>query len=576
MRRKYTESSKHIFRTVQSYIKDTFEAPSILCVFIFMFPFILGLMSRNEGRAIKYLAGDVYYYLVVARQFLETGMISYDGEYPTNGFHPLWQMCIIMLTAFSDFVGMSKYGLCTLVLITSIVIILCALLLLSVSIRKAIGFVPWTFCLLPLGVCGLLSFLGKPWVYLSLWSYADGMETSLVLFAYCCFLYFGNSDDFLESGRNAVGVGCSITFLSLARLDHALIILPLAAIVVGRFVFNPSKSTFIYLVALVIPAISLITYMGINLLYAGTPIPLSGAYKSSFPHVFTNNFYDIHSMLVNPFSHDYNYLTFRFIQLFVPAVTAIVALIILLASKTYRRKRYTKVLVITAAGVLMLFIYNILYVGLSDHGHWYFPVSVLFVSLFPLLTCSTHRKNEENPFNCRTKIKVLCLLAVISAGIYHAGVGNMTEYFVQALAAGESVKEHYAGQNVKFIAYDDGMFAFASERNVLCGSRLVLDKEAYDLIVHKKKPFLSVALERGYNRVVLKDGCIGRNLETEFGDKAVGDMFDEKTLSSFGVFGNDYGFYVLESPLSGFIEILDPDNKVIVLRLEPLQDGVIK
>ena len=38
----------------------------------------------------RFMPDDAFYYMQPARVFVETGQVSFDGENPTNGFHPLW------------------------------------------------------------------------------------------------------------------------------------------------------------------------------------------------------------------------------------------------------------------------------------------------------------------------------------------------------------------------------------------------------------------------------------------------------------------------------------------------------
>ena len=52
-------------------------------------PPLVDLLWNGWERVFSYFAADVFYYLTVARN-LASGMgASFDGEYTTNGFHPL-------------------------------------------------------------------------------------------------------------------------------------------------------------------------------------------------------------------------------------------------------------------------------------------------------------------------------------------------------------------------------------------------------------------------------------------------------------------------------------------------------
>ena len=42
---------------------------------------------------------DAYYYFQIARNLADGGGVSFDGETPTNGFHPLWLVLLTPLAA---------------------------------------------------------------------------------------------------------------------------------------------------------------------------------------------------------------------------------------------------------------------------------------------------------------------------------------------------------------------------------------------------------------------------------------------------------------------------------------------
>mgnify|MGYP000113341021 CR=1 FL=1 len=328
--------------------------PTLCGLLLFLFPFVLGPVIGGKGWSVKFLSGDVYYYFVVARNYLDHGITSFDGEYATNGFHPLWQGCVILITSLSDGLGLSLFGLCALTLFFSVLIVAVALLILAACFRRALGSVPWLFCLLPLGICGVIGFLGTPWAHLSLWSYANGMESGLVLPAYSCWLYFAFSKNFLKTPGNAAGVGTAFAFLVLARLDHVFFVIPVAVVVVIRCLMRPSNSAFAYLIAIIIPAGTLLAYMFINLHYVGFAMPVSGAIKSTYPNLCLQNFVDVRDVLSNPLAAESILLFFRLVQVFVPAMAGLFVVGYSCFSSSFRAANYWRALFFTAVGTVML------------------------------------------------------------------------------------------------------------------------------------------------------------------------------------------------------------------------------
>lgn len=60
----------------------------------FAFRAIIACADINYLLGHGYLQDDAYYYFVIARNIAENGLVSFDGETLTNGFHPLWQLLI--------------------------------------------------------------------------------------------------------------------------------------------------------------------------------------------------------------------------------------------------------------------------------------------------------------------------------------------------------------------------------------------------------------------------------------------------------------------------------------------------
>ena len=59
---------------------------------IYVLPVLYDLLRHGWERIFTFFAADTFYYLTVARNFARIGLFSFDGEFPTNGFHPLWQV----------------------------------------------------------------------------------------------------------------------------------------------------------------------------------------------------------------------------------------------------------------------------------------------------------------------------------------------------------------------------------------------------------------------------------------------------------------------------------------------------
>ena len=74
-------------------------------------PVVADLALSGPRRLFAWFAADAFYYLQVARNWADLGRISFDGEHPTNGFHPLWQGVEAALWWVGDAVGLGDTAL---------------------------------------------------------------------------------------------------------------------------------------------------------------------------------------------------------------------------------------------------------------------------------------------------------------------------------------------------------------------------------------------------------------------------------------------------------------------------------
>ena len=59
-------------------------------VFFFAaWPPLVVLLEEGVQGAFKFFASDSFYYLAIAQQSSSIENLTFDGIYPTNGFHPL-------------------------------------------------------------------------------------------------------------------------------------------------------------------------------------------------------------------------------------------------------------------------------------------------------------------------------------------------------------------------------------------------------------------------------------------------------------------------------------------------------
>ncbi len=472
-----------------------------LTVALFMTPIVLTLAFGGPRYLYAFLSADCMYYLAVAERVLDHGFFTYDFERPVNGFHPLWQGCVVVLAALGRALGLAKTALPALLLGASILAIVPAIMLYARTFILCFRRLSPFFLLLPLGLFGALTFFLHP-VYGTLWSYADGMESGLVLLAYALILWQMVRPGFMASATAAVLMGLSLAGLSLARLDHALFLIPFFAAMAIKATRQRNRGLLTRCAYCLATASAILgAYLLLNRVYAGSALPLSGVVKSTFPHIAPNrqilDFASGHVFDAQDAFYRRSVL-WRLAQIAGPAIVAAIALITL--PWMPRRDRTAPLdfaLAVTAAFVLLLAAYNGLYVPLFAQGHWYVPVSVLFVSLVAL------RLVQARPIRGRWVPLVATAIAVAVAAASTAFASHRLNLGLHDFLAKEAplAKEHYAGQPLRLVEYDDGLLAYGLACPALSGTRLMADHEAVSRVEGQGESFLDLAHARGFDHL---------------------------------------------------------------------------
>ena len=61
-----------------------------------------GVLWADPERVITgFLSDDAFYYLKIARSIAEGRGSTFDGLHPTNGYHPLWMLVVVGVTALA-------------------------------------------------------------------------------------------------------------------------------------------------------------------------------------------------------------------------------------------------------------------------------------------------------------------------------------------------------------------------------------------------------------------------------------------------------------------------------------------
>lgn len=544
----------------------------------FALPALFPLCFWGRGVPFELLAADAFYYLTVARNVVEHGLVSFDQETLTNGFHPLWQLCSVGLYALGEAFGGSPGVQLRLPLLLGIILLVGALVLLGSCARQQ-GRLSPCFVLLPFGATTLvtlpaLALIWKPYrpdhPPTSLWGSVNGMESALVVatFALLALLFTRQR----RSGwRRGIGFGLALTALTFARLDHGIFALAaLVALLVDRR-RDPHESSASYVAASGFTFLGcLALYLVVNHFVFGSALPVSGSLKSSFPE-FTRSSVSLLGALVTvapdrvPGSH-----ALRGLQLVVP--TAFALGFLGLAWRRRQRptaepeRRYALLLVASAFGALGLFLYNLCFVPKMAQGHWYFPLSNVLASLFVLhlLPVISVRHSSEPRAVARISWKAAAPLALGAAFValypmaYTPDQRSPQVRFLYEEAP--QLRKRYAKREPRVIAFDDGFFAFATGFPTASGMGLTLDAEAAKKLKRARPhptphDILRLGHQRGYRHFAAGPDYVKRRLGLDSSKKAIERAYRP-------LFGRKPGLGELR------VEYASKDSRYAMIRIE--------
>jgi CubicO group peptidase (beta-lactamase class C family) len=237
---------------------------------LFRFHVLLNTAPRSLADVVEFIYDDGYYYLGIAANFAATGRSTLDGISITNGYQPLWLLC---LTGLAKLVGTGTWryfvAVCGLIFAVAIAAPLSA----ALWARPA-----WRIIAMCAAVGFAIVLIQQPNIFL------QGLEPILfapVLLPLVILIERG------EFSRHWAWLSALLALSFLVRLDAlslcvaAVIVLGVAATARNRWFSAelPRRCLGIAgrLAVFVVPTV--IAYCAVNLHYFGTAVPVSGLAK---------------------------------------------------------------------------------------------------------------------------------------------------------------------------------------------------------------------------------------------------------------------------------------------------------
>jgi hypothetical protein len=424
------------------------------------------------------LSGDAYLYLGIAESST-SDFFSFDGEKPTNGFHPLWQFYVWIVAKIS---AGNAIALMNAVAWSSVFLCLAGVLFLGAAVHRATGSWLPAMPVVP-GVYYLV--VGQGLQNLSVWNHFSGMEDGLVLMltGLVAYLISGfDPDD--RRPRSWLVLGTALAFLMLARLDE--IFVP-ASIGLALLFWTPGsfRRRFSMVVLLGLPsAIALGCYLFYNWSYAGALMPISGGAKGE--GALLQNFYvtlveffaptfDLREALTD-YSGDRTALmmgAFRVAELVFPAVLA--GFFVAIIRSHFRGQPWAPFAAGLCIAIIIKSLYNFTFVNYWHQAPWYFSFACGTLSFTTaLLIAPTLARLRANTKQVVWMLgTLLVLVSSLEASVTYARNAQSIEArnrleFWQARAEIET-SLLAAQPGAKIIEFGDGMLNFTLDMPVRHG-----------------------------------------------------------------------------------------------------------
>jgi len=238
---------------------------------------VVHALTASVPAATFRISDDAYYYFNVARNVITGKGVTFDGINATNGFHPLWMLCVLPI--FGVFAGDPEIALrAALVLVT---------LVAGAAFAVAYG------CLRAhAGRAAAVVGLAAMCAPLCLNPLLNGLETGLLLVLLFATLWACGRYNLLAptaSPRGTIVLAVLLSLVFLCRLDSVFIIFAVLLVTGCRrratvLPAMPSRPWWAVYTRLALVAAALAgPYFLWNFAHFGRLTPISGALKSTFP-----------------------------------------------------------------------------------------------------------------------------------------------------------------------------------------------------------------------------------------------------------------------------------------------------
>ena len=400
------------------------------------------LYLHPQDAVLSVFSDDAFYYFKIAQNITSGAGCTFDGIAPTNGFHPLWMLYVVLV--YWSING----GLLTPLIVILVTGGLLAFASLVLIYRLVDRFIAPGFGSLGVAVA-LLPIL--------LTAMINGLETGLQILLVLGFVYYCYRENWLDPsvrGRRALIIGLFLGVVTLSRLDSVFLLasvlcLTLLAAVLRRVDLKSAVRRIVTICAGF--TLTMTPYLVWNRIVFGRFMPLSGKVKSSFP------------ALKSPL----NLISdMRIGAMMIASLIVLVVFVLAIRSCRDRdsKKTVTSPLVMLAIASILHFMHCFLFMGWGVYW-WHFTLYGITIAL--ALPCSIHLvAGSRRRLGCILQIAVIVPLVAVAVYFKINEVQIKKRQHEGWMQAALWVRENTEPDAVITIL-DAGLFGYYSERNVI-------------------------------------------------------------------------------------------------------------
>ncbi len=419
-----------------------------LIILIFTASYVLYSFGKPPLYTLTEGPGDAFYYLVYGREAADFKFFSWNGLYPSNGFHPLW----LIFVSLSFFISQNLT-----VVIMLLSVFLFIFFIISLSYFNKITQIYDDKLIQVISTFIFTLFSSKIFFW-----YMESALTVVLFLIYIYYVTFRFSTDISKDLVNPFIIGIISSLIALSRLDMVLLIFPLHGFLI---LSSLAKKNIKNVMTLALPPILIVgIYVLLIFLITGAPVPLSGVVKSTFPDIFRDT--EWAQLLTKQTKYG----------IIAVALTLIFSIgshiLIKLAKKDstpFNQKNYLNFIYLLLLGSFLHLAYHISFTGTGGIGRWYFVIhlniSILAISLFlynlkkflqdiSLFSFLSHK-------TLRYIVVIVTLPLIFYASIYsRAGINYKKTEAYAAMKFAEILEKKNFDKSLKIYDGTDGSFAY--------------------------------------------------------------------------------------------------------------------